>query len=204
MWPRLRAAGVILAALLAIAGTANGVDRPASQGRTATTVHLYSPFNGGGIASGVQVARSASGYCWTNSGADARNDAYRCFVGNFIHDPCFADQTSLAKYVLCPLYLPVSKVLRINLTKRLPSNPGSGDPTQHAPWAVRTTGGTWCTSFTGATGQIAGMPIHYGCTGGGILLGDPHRSASAPWTIFYAASFKSSQYRPVTLASVWW
>src|SRR5947207_50730 len=154
----LRVAGVIFAALLAIAGTASGVDRPASQHEAATTIHLYAPFNGGGIASNVQIARSASGYCWTSSGADARDDAFRCFVGNVINDPCFADQTSFAKYVLCPLYLPVSKVLRINLTKRLPSNTGSGDPTRYAPWAVRTASGKWCTGFTGATGQIAGMP----------------------------------------------
>src|SRR3954471_7285830 len=111
MWPELRAAAVTFAALLAVTGTASGVDRPELHGGTATTIQLYAPFNGGGIASGVQIARSASGYCWTNSGADARSDAYRCFVGNFIHDPCFADQTSSAKYVLCPLYVPVSKVL---------------------------------------------------------------------------------------------
>jgi hypothetical protein len=204
MWPGLGAVGVIFAALLALTGVASGVDRPGLHGDTATTVHLYAPFNGGGIASGVQVARSASGYCWTSSGADARDDAFRCFVGSFIHDPCFANQTSPAKYVLCPLYLPVSKVLRLNLTKKLPPNPATGDPTRHAPWAVRTASGKWCTSFTGATGQIAGMSIHYGCVGGGVLLGDPHRSASAPWTIFYASSFKANQYRPVRLASVWW
>jgi len=58
--------------------------------------------------------------------------------------------------------------------------------------------------LTGATGQIAGMRINYGCTGGGILIGNPHRSASVPWTIFYAPSYRSNQYRPIKLASVWW
>src|SRR5207247_3667293 len=59
-----------------------------------------------------------------NLRADAGGDAYRCFVGNVIHDPCFAHQPSFAKYVLCSLYLPGSKVLRINLTQELPSRPG--------------------------------------------------------------------------------
>ena len=75
---------------------------------------------------------------------------------------------------------------------------------RYAPWAVRTASGKWCAIFTGATGQIAGMRINYGCTGGGILIGNPHRSASVPWTIFYAPSYRSNQYRPIKLASVWW
>jgi hypothetical protein len=152
----------------------------------------------------VRIARSASGYCWTSSLADARGDAYRCFVGNFIHDPCFADQTGFAHYVLCPLYSPGAKVLRINLTKKLPSNSGSGDPTRYRPWAIRTSSGKWCTTFTGATGDVAGLRINYGCRGGGILLGDPRRSRSSPWTIFYAPTYQSNQYRPIKLASAWW
>jgi hypothetical protein len=133
---------------------------------------------------------------------DLRGDAYRCFVGNNIHDPCFADQTSSAGYVLCPLYFPGAKVLRINLTKKLPSTQANGDPTRNAPWAVRTSGGAWCTVLSGGTGDIAGLRINYGCTGGGILLGTPHRGAT--WTIFYAANFNANQYRPITLESAWW
>lgn len=200
----LRAAAVTIATLLVVAGGARGADLPAAQSNVLTTIHLYAPFNGGGIASGVKIARSASGYCWTTSSADPRGDAYRCFVRNYIHDPCFADQTSLANYVLCPLDFPGSKVLRINLTKKLPSNPGTGDPTRYAPWAVRTSSGKWCVVLSGATGQIAGMRINYGCIGGGILIGNPRRSASAPWTIFYAPSFNSNQYSPIKLASAWW
>lgn len=195
---------VVPAASLVLAGSAMATDRPISRSRAATTIHLYAPFNGGGIASGVRIAKTASGYCWTTSGVDARGDAFRCFVGNFIHDPCFADQTGFAHYVLCPLYTPGSKVLRINLTKQLPPNPANSDPTRYAPWAVRTTSGKWCTILSGATGQVAGMRINYGCTGGGTLIGNPRRSASSPWTIFYAPGLKANQYRRITLASVWW
>jgi hypothetical protein len=187
-------------ALIATSDATAGKDTATAPART--TIHLYAPFNGGTIAGGVRIASSASGYCWETSISDNRGDAYRCFVGNDIHDPCFADQTSSAGYVLCPLYFPGAKVLRINLTKKLPSNQGSGDPTRHAPWAVRTSSGFWCTALSGGTGDIAGLRINYGCTGGGILLGTPHRGAS--WTIFYAANFNANQYRPITLASAWW
>src|SRR6266404_6004163 len=173
MSPGHRAACVIFAALFVTAGTASGADRPTLQGRIATTIHLYAPFNGGGMAAGVQIARTASGYCWIGSLADVRGDAFRCFVGNYIHDPCFANQIGFAHYVLCPLYSPGAQVLRINLTKKLPSNLGSGDPTRYPPWAVRTSNGEWCTIITGATDAVAGLRINYGCSGGGILLGRP-------------------------------
>jgi len=47
------------------------------------------------------------------------------------------------------------------------------------------------------------MEITYVCTGGGILIGNPHRSKKT-WTIFYASSYKASQFRPVALRSAWW
>jgi len=125
-------------------------------------------------------------------------------VGNFIHDPCFSDSVGFSKYVICPLYTPGSKVLRIKLTRKLPSDANrSGDPTRSPPWAVRTRSGTWCTMMTGASGVIAGMRINYGCGGGGYLLGVPRRS-SVTWTIFFAKSYKSSQLTPIQLASAWW
>ena len=111
---------------------------PGASGRTgATTIHLYAPFNGGAPAAGIVVARSARGYCWTGSNTTIRSDAYRCFVGNLIHDPCFANQTVSVPFVLCPLYLPNSKVLRINLTRPLPANHAGGNPTRYPPWALQ-------------------------------------------------------------------
>jgi hypothetical protein len=192
--------GVLLPSAGGIAGAAGrGGSRPAL-----TSVHLYAPFNGGQLARGVRVAKSASGHCWTSSDADARPDAWRCFVGNYIYDPCFSDTVTYSSYVVCPLYRPGSKVLRINLTKRLPSSSYSNtDPTRHTPWAVKTLGGKWCTIITGATGLIAGMRINYGCTGGGFLLGNPRRSTPT-WTIFYAPNAKASQFTPISLASAWW
>jgi hypothetical protein len=149
---------VVCALVLLLACT--GADARASATRhTVTTVHLYAPFNGGGIAADISVARTASGYCWTTSGSDVREDAFRCFVANFIYDPCFANQTSFASYVLCPLYTPLSKVLRINLTRKLPLNAGISSPTRYPPWAVRTTSGKWCTILTGATGQVARLAV---------------------------------------------
>jgi hypothetical protein len=187
---------LLAASLSAASGTAGG-------GALGTSIHLYAPFNGGVIANGIKVEKNARGYCWTSSIADARQNAFRCFVGNYIHDPCFANQTGSSTFVLCPLYLPTSKVLRINLTKHLPTNPARPDPTRYPPWAVQLEDGRWCELFTGATGDVAGMRIAYGCTGGGVLLGSPRRS-TATWSIFYAQSATSRQFRTVGIRAAWW
>jgi hypothetical protein len=196
-------AAIAIAVCLVAVASAAGADRPSWVADAITTIHRYTPYSDGRIAIGVHVARSASGYCWTAAGADARGDAYRCFNGNFIHDPCFAE-SHRATYVLCPLYFPGSNVLRINLTKKLPANPGARNPMRYAPWAVRTVSGKWCSLFTGAGDRIAGLWVRYGCSGGGLLLGTPHRRSSSPWTIFYVSGYKSTQYRPVDLVSAWW
>jgi hypothetical protein len=186
--------------MVALGGPVSGASAHAS----GTSIHLYAPFNGSGIARGVRIARTASGYCWTTSDTDARADAWRCFVGNYIHDPCFSNTVNAAKYVLCPLSTPGSRVLRINLTKPLPKrSAATGDPTRFAPWAVQTTSGRWCTILSGATGLIGGLRINYGCTGGGILLGNPRRTTST-WTIFYAPNFNSTQFVSISLAAAWW
>jgi hypothetical protein len=60
-----------------------------------------------------------------------------------------------------------------------------------------------CVALTGATGAIAGFGIDYGCKGGGVLAGEPRRS-SAPWTIFYARSFKAGTLDERQIAEAWW
>jgi hypothetical protein len=171
-----------------------------------TTLHEYSPFKGDSIAPDVRIARTVSGYCWTNSSADRAGAAFRCLDGNVIHDPCFANfALAHVNYVLCPLYHPGSNVLRIELTRQLPADRGTGDPNpmDFGPWAVKTTSGKWCERLTGATGRIAGIGISYRCEGGGVLLGEPRRRPTS-WTTFYASGDGASRYRTIKLASVWW
>jgi hypothetical protein len=168
-----------------------------------TSMHLYAPFNGGGIAKGIRIARTVRGYCWTSSLADSRDDAFRCFVGNYIHDPCFENTVMPSSYVLCPLYYPGTKVLRINLTKPLPAHPSVSDPTRYQPWALQLANGRWCEVITGATGLVAGLRINYGCTPPGILVGAPRRT-SPTWTIFYASGYTSTAYESVAVRSAWW
>jgi len=170
---------------------------------TVTTVHLYTPYNGVGLAKGVRISKTVRGYCWTSSLSDARSDAFRCFVGNYIHDPCFANTPLSATAVVCPTAWPGTPVVRIRLTKPLPPNPATGDPTRRPPWAIQLANGRWCLFLDGATSVVAGMRINYGCVGGKVLLGIPRRS-SPMWTIFFAGGFNATQYQAVRIRSAWW
>jgi len=203
-----RVAAVRLAALLVVfAVVASGyatAGPPAST--TTTTLHKYSPFTADSIARGIHITRAAPGYCWTNSSADRAGAAFRCFVGNVIHDPCFANfALTPVTYVVCPLYHPGSSVLRINLTRKLPQGSRTGDPNpmDYPPWAVKTTSGKWCERLTGATGSVVGLGVSYGCEGGGLLLGEPRRGTPL-WSASYAGGYKATRYHRITLGSAWW
>jgi hypothetical protein len=172
----------------------------------ATGRNLFGPFVGGRLNTSLHVAQARRGFCWTGSLADSgRTDAWRCFIGNFIHDPCFSDPSKPApRFVVCASTPWSRRVVKIVLTRKLPRgqrNP-AGSPLRRAPWAVELASGKRCLALTGATGTIAGRGVSYGCLGGGYLLGTPRRAKT--WTIFYAAGYKARRASRVAIAEAWW
>jgi hypothetical protein len=168
-------------------------------------LHIFAPFNGGAVAAGLKISKTARGYCWEGSIADGRPDAWRCFLGNFILDPCFSNQASTSAFVLCAVS-PWSRLIKLRLIKRLPlalANRETGRPTAQPPWALKLVDGTRCVAVTGATGAIAGLGLDYSCLGGGLLAGRPHRTAGS-WTIFYARSYKANSLSPRHISQAWW
>lgn len=196
---------VLAAGLVLVAGTAVG-SATARVTESPTQIVIYTPFTiNGGLAQDVKVTARASGYCWEGSAVDQRADAWRCFRGNFILDPCFS-ASDIAKWVACPvgaLFGP--HVLRLNLTRPLPLALGNKthDPTTYDPAAIRLTTGETCELASGATGTVAGMRYNYECPNGGWLVGDPHRGGPR-WTIFSAPSLTSSQLKTVGIAIAYW
>ena len=49
----------------------------------------------------VAAARSPIGRATKGSLADVRPDAWRCFLGNLILDPCFSNETGTTGFVIC-------------------------------------------------------------------------------------------------------
>jgi hypothetical protein len=166
-----------LLALIAVAG-AGGV-AAAVLLHTAHTnrVPVFTPQ--GRLSPQFHVGSRGRGYCWEASLASTDANAYRCFQGNEIHDPCFA-ASSHASSVVCFLD-PWHAVTVLRLTRRLPRHvPAPKGPP--LPWVIVTSDGRRCVFMTGATALVAGERVNYGCTDGSYLIGDPDTSR-ALWTI---------------------
>jgi len=193
--PRLTVSTLALAASFLLAASAAGSGR-------ATAVHHFVAFEGGKLAIGLRVSESGRGYCWEGSIADGRSDAWRCFLGNSILDPCFSRGRSSKPYVVCPAAPWSTRVTLLRLSKPLPlSNSNKGSRAAVWPWGIVTSNRQRCLVVTGASGQIAGQWISYYCESGGSLLGKPNRHAPT-WTIFFAAKSSSHPTR-IAITDAW-
>jgi hypothetical protein len=168
-----------LTALVTMAVTV-AVAAPASA--AATQAELFQPFAHGRPT--VQV-HHASGSCFSGSIASPRRDAWRCFVGNAIADPCFSS-SSVHGVVVCP-DPSVRTGVEIRLTKPLPHRLGNHTrPSLRVrPWQLEISDGRACSALTGTSVALGGVRMNYGCQGGLGLWGAPRRS-SQPWTMLAA------------------
>jgi hypothetical protein len=187
----------LLSAFLLVSGTTT----MSSAAEPPTRVVLYTvtePLSGK-LRPGYSVTKKLSGSCWTGSLSSARPDAWRCMVGNEIHDPCYAPAAN-ASVVYCPDYRQSKHLIAILLTKPLPVELGNhGTPNlSGTPTYLILAAGVECNFITGATGVVGGMRINYGCSDGRMLLGEVNRSW-ARWRIYAMPRGASSD---VTLVDV--
>ena len=132
--------------------------------------------------------RSKAGYCWTGSGTTPRRDAWRCFVGNYIYDPCFSSARDRGM-VVCPDDPWLETGVKIRLTKPLPYPSGNHSAPSRGlqPWAFELYDGRRCRFSSGASDVIEGKRLNYFCGASSEegLWGFPYRG-SEPWTILTA------------------
>ena len=121
-------------------------------------------------------ATVAAGSCWTNSiAAPYRSDAWRCAVGNEIHDPCF--QILNGKDLLCepdPKNPIVSSSTVLSLTKPLPKPKEHLSPATpyDGAWLIELKGGITCTPFTGTLPfSDKGDVASYSCSDKRLIFG---------------------------------
>jgi hypothetical protein len=167
-------------------------------------VLVYTPFQKGHLDRRIKVVRAVTGGCWGGALAVPQPNAWRCFAGPHIYDPCFSRPGSAS--VFCPTSYPwVRRVVRLKLTEALPhrfrNRPGAA--THGLPWAIQTATGKACLVLTGASTFVGKRRVNYACKGGGGLVGAP-RKRTAQWTIRYVRRLRGG---PVTWAGVrtaWW
>jgi hypothetical protein len=174
------------AALIGIAMTFSALVLPggtpgAGAASTAeTAVHFFEPYTATGLSSSVKVTRTSSGYCWIGSNVAEDPNAYRCFIGNEIVDPCFASPfVNSPTAVVCGD--PWDGVIQLRLTKSLPSRSlrdSNVDP--QVGWLLQLANGSRCQISGGATGSVDGVRVAYACSGSAqagalIWTGEPWR-----------------------------
>jgi hypothetical protein len=172
-----RAAVVFALIALGVSAIASG----ATAGSSRTVVHYFDAYKDGTIAPGVHVNQTARGHCWETSGVESRRYAWRCLKGNYILDPCFS-QARHGHVVLCPIKPWSTQVVRLQLTRSLPTWQRNRY-NQSLPVGVWTATGKRCVHGSGATTEIRFKPITYQCEDGGVLVGLAKRS-TATWTIW--------------------
>ncbi len=176
---------------------------PASGSSSASTIiSVYRPFTPRGSTHLSVLVRA--GTCPSGSEVSPRRDAWRCFSGNEILDPCFSSPKR-RNVVLCPLAPWFDRGTELRLHKPLVAAQGNHarPSTGLTPWALQLADGRRCIYAEGATSVVAGERLNYFCgtfTEG--LWGAPDRT-SEPWTILIGSSKATSLEERVAIARAW-
>jgi hypothetical protein len=176
---------------------------PALADAETTSATIYQAFTPHGF---VKLhTRSKAGYCWVGALSTSRRDAWRCFVGNNIYDPCFSS-ARYPGFVLCPDEPWRSTGIKLLLTKPLPRSLANHDAPSLSPepWALELYDGRRCRVSTGATSVVEGERLNYFCGGGSEegLWGFPARR-SQPWTILTAPFEATELTERVAVRHAW-
>lgn len=178
---------------------------PATAVSPATVAADVAPVN----ADGRLVARYKITYGGSAKGCEAGSDvapqAYRCFVGNYIYDPCWLDNANAAQTsVLCLPDPWDTRALRLTVAGGgLPAF--SGPPPQinrRYPWGVRLADGEDCVAVQGSHDSDHGKVVDYYCGRSyrHVLL-RPIDQSSSRWTA-QSAYFDGTGYQPGPLERV--
>jgi hypothetical protein len=138
-------------------------------GGPAPTRRVYvSPVTSTGAAvSGYRVTAHAAGAS-CEPGSEAVGQAYRCFAGNFVYDPCWGVKAGR------PAVLCVAGPWQRTAAELTVSSPLTAIPAQGAaagePWGVQLDGGQRCLLVQGAHSDFDGHVIDYACPGNLALL----------------------------------
>jgi hypothetical protein len=146
------------APVLAACGSAPG--RPTAALTATRQVHVSPVGPDGSPVRGFRTMRTAS-HAGCEPGSEAIGRAYRCFAGNFLYDPCWAERGGTPA-VLC-LAFPWSVTdIRLTLSTPLSSIPATAAPAE--PWGLELASRQRCVLLQGAHSVFAGRVIDYYCS----------------------------------------
>jgi hypothetical protein len=161
MFRRLTTLMLAGAAALAVMPAGAGASTSRSPDLTLTptsVVHLRPVDKHGHALPGYTITKQRR-HAECHAGSSVTRSAYRCFAGNAVLDPCWAQKPK--QFAVC-LSVPWS----FNLVQLKVSKGYSGKVPNHAaslPWGVQLGNGVQCAFADGATGAVGGNRINYFC-----------------------------------------
>lgn len=131
---------------------------------SATVRIIYDPWTiENRFTNDIRIASKLHGYCWRESNAAPRLNAYRCVARNQILDPCFNDPFGTVSKVVCA-FPSASAVTVLNLTRPLPVFSASASLSR--PWLLVLADGTHCYFTSGGNPSPSGLLLDYRCPNG--------------------------------------
>ena len=177
----------------------------------ATDVKRYKAWDVAGDPT-VPEFTERRGSCNSGSFVNPRSDAWRCFVGNRIYDPCFENPV-YEREVICV----ASPWVRTGVVVRSRLDPADRYPIRgFRAWALRLKNGRGCVFVSGASSVVMGRRLNYVCRlrrfgedmnchlhGAALFLfGTPDRRR-ATWTILQASNYEGRRWRRVLIRAAW-
>ena len=129
---------------------------------TQTQVTFFTPS--------VPAGEPRDGSCWTRSIAADRAGAWRCEIGNEIHDPCF-QVPPLRNAVVCgadPAFGKTGFVMKLTKPFPIEKAPPAAWP---SVWILQLADGSICEPFTGTRPAINDEPAQWSCIKPGVTPG---------------------------------
>ncbi len=175
--PRPVLAASLLLAAAALAGCGSASPAGTASGQQTEVVHIRPVSSGGTAAAGYRTTSTAADAS-CEPGSEAIGQAYRCFAGNTVYDPCWAEQAATPT-VLC-LVDPWSRAdARLTVSSGLAAIPNEGGIGE--PWGLQLVTGQRCLLVQGAHQVFRGRVVDYYC-GPTLSLLRGLTKTSRPWT----------------------
>jgi len=158
---------MIAAALLAMLAAGCSSTPGHSPGLTATRQVRVAPVSADGTPAGGFRTTVTASHATCEPGSEAIGQAYRCFAGNGVYDPCWAEKAAAPTVLCMPDPWSVTDA-RLSVSTALSAIPNEGGISE--PWGVELSAGQRCVLLQGAHGEFDGQVIDYYCSPKLLLL----------------------------------
>jgi hypothetical protein len=184
MTRRLLIAVLAGAAAISLTPAATSASVPAvARAAAPTSVTQIRPVDSNGReVSGYTIAHQRK-HARCIAGSEATGSAYRCFSGNVVLDPCWAQKP--ARFAVCLSEPWGFRLVQLKVTK---GYHGKLSKHRSQPWGLQLTNGVQCEFAQGASGAVAGKRINYFCAHSKTVLYGNVDKHSKVWRIRSARS----------------